>query len=80
MCGSTVQETFTASRRARWMIFGQATEMSGISKTQPVATYGRMRQNGRIVSVAVIVVVGVNCDGRPVMLGMVILVNGYCIA
>jgi transposase-like protein len=34
------------------------------------ATYVKVRQNGRIVSVAVIVAVGVNSDGRREMLGM----------
>jgi putative transposase len=34
------------------------------------ATYVNVRQNGRIVSVAVIVAVGVNSDGRREMLGM----------
>jgi transposase-like protein len=34
------------------------------------ATYGKVRQNGRIVSVAVIVAVGVNSDGRREVLGM----------
>jgi transposase-like protein len=34
------------------------------------ATYAKVRQNGRIVSVAVIVAVGVNTDGRREVLGM----------
>jgi putative transposase len=34
------------------------------------ATYVKVRQNGRIVSVAVIIAVGVNSDGRREMLGM----------
>jgi transposase-like protein len=34
------------------------------------ATYVKVRQNGRIVSVAVIVAVGVNSDGRRKVLGM----------
>jgi len=34
------------------------------------ATYAKARQNGRIVSVAVIVAVGVNSDGRREVLGM----------
>ncbi|TJX01152.1 IS256 family transposase, partial [Neisseria gonorrhoeae] len=34
------------------------------------ATYVKVRQNGRIVSVAVIVAIGVNSDGRREMLGM----------
>jgi transposase-like protein len=34
------------------------------------ATYLKVRQNGRIVSVAVIVVVGVDTDGRREVLGM----------
>ena len=34
------------------------------------ATYVKVRQNGRIVSVAVIVAVGVNTDGRREVLGM----------
>lgn len=34
------------------------------------ATYVKVRQNGRIVSVAVIIAVGVNNDGRREMLGM----------
>ena len=34
------------------------------------ATYLKVRQNGRIVSVAVIVAVGVNTDGRREVLGM----------
>src|ERR1700727_2001542 len=34
------------------------------------ATYVKVRQNGRIVSVAVIIAVGVNSDGRRGMLGM----------
>lgn len=34
------------------------------------ATYGKVRQNGRIVSAAVIVAVGVNSDGRRELLGM----------
>ena len=34
------------------------------------ATYVKMRQNGRIVSVAVIIAVGVNSDGRREVLGM----------
>jgi transposase-like protein len=34
------------------------------------ATYVKVRQNGRIVSVAVIVAVGVNADGRREVLGM----------
>jgi len=34
------------------------------------ATYLKVRQNGRIVSVAVIVAVGVNSDGRREVLGM----------
>jgi transposase-like protein len=34
------------------------------------ATYVKVRQNGRIVSVAVIVAVGVNADGRREILGM----------
>jgi transposase-like protein len=34
------------------------------------ATYMKVRQNGRIVSVAVIVAVGVNSDGRREVLGM----------
>ena len=33
-------------------------------------TYLKVRQNGRIVSVAVIVAVGVNTDGRREVLGM----------
>ena len=34
------------------------------------ATYLKVRQNGRIISVAVIVAVGVNTDGRREVLGM----------
>lgn len=34
------------------------------------ATYVKVRQNGRVVSVAVIVAVGVNGDGRREVLGM----------
>ncbi len=34
------------------------------------ATYVKVRQNGRIVSVAVIIAVGVNADGRREVLGM----------
>jgi putative transposase len=34
------------------------------------ATYEKVRQNGRIVSVAVIVAVGVNADGRREALGL----------
>ena len=34
------------------------------------ATYVKVRQDGRIVSVAVIVAVGVNADGRREVLGM----------
>jgi len=34
------------------------------------ATYLKVRRNGRIVSVAVIVAVGVNTDGRREVLGM----------
>ncbi len=34
------------------------------------ATYVKERQNGRIVSVAVIVAVGANSDGRREILGM----------
>ncbi len=34
------------------------------------ATYLKVRQNGRIVSVAVIIAVGVNTDGRREVLGM----------
>jgi transposase-like protein len=34
------------------------------------ATYVKVRQNGRIVSVAVIIAVGVNADGRREILGM----------
>ena len=34
------------------------------------ATYIKVRQNGRIVSVAVIVAVGANADGRRKVLGM----------
>ena len=34
------------------------------------ATYGKVRQNGRVVSAAVIVAVGVNSDGRREVLGM----------
>ena len=34
------------------------------------ATYVKVRQNGRNVSVAVIIAVGVNSDGRPEVLGM----------
>jgi transposase-like protein len=34
------------------------------------ATYVKVRQNGRIVSVAVTVAVGVNADGRREVLGM----------
>jgi hypothetical protein len=34
------------------------------------ATYLKVRQNGRIVSVAVIIAVGVNSDGRREVLGM----------
>lgn len=34
------------------------------------ATYLKVRQNGRIVSVVVIVAVGVNTDGRREVLGM----------
>jgi transposase-like protein len=34
------------------------------------ATYLKVRQNGRIVSVAAIIAVGVNNDGRREMLGM----------
>ncbi len=34
------------------------------------ATYVKVRQNGRIVSVAVIAAVGVNSDGRREVLGM----------
>jgi putative transposase len=34
------------------------------------ATYVKVRQNGRIISVAVIIAVGVNSDGRREMLGM----------
>ena len=36
------------------------------------ATYVKVRQNGRIVSVAVIIAVGVNSDGRREVLGMTI--------
>ena len=36
------------------------------------ATYVKVRQNGRIVSVAVIIAVGVNTDGRREVLGMAI--------
>jgi putative transposase len=36
------------------------------------ATYLKVRQNGRIVSVAVIIAVGVNTDGRREVLGMAI--------
>ena len=36
------------------------------------ATYVKVRQNGRIVSVAVIIAVGVNSDGRREVLGMAI--------
>ncbi|MCB2054638.1 MAG: transposase, partial [Geminicoccaceae bacterium] len=36
------------------------------------ATYVKARQNGRIVSVAVIIAVGVNTDGRREVLGMMI--------
>jgi transposase-like protein len=36
------------------------------------ATYVKVRQNGRIVSVAVIIAVGVNADGRREVLGMTI--------
>ena len=36
------------------------------------ATYLKVRQNGRIVSVAVIIAVGVNSDGRREVLGMAI--------
>ena len=36
------------------------------------ATYVKVRQNGRIVSVAVIIAVGVNTDGRREVLGMTI--------
>ena len=34
------------------------------------ATYVKVRQDGRIVSVAVIIAVGVNTDGRREVLGM----------
>jgi putative transposase len=34
------------------------------------ATYVKVRQNGRIVSVAVVIAVGVNNDGRREVLGM----------
>ncbi|SMX56417.1 Putative transposase (fragment) [Bradyrhizobium sp. ORS 285] len=34
------------------------------------ATYVKVRQNGRIVSIAVIVPIGVNSDGRREALGM----------
>ena len=34
------------------------------------ATYVKVRDNGRIVSVAVIIAVGVNSDGRREVLGM----------
>jgi len=34
------------------------------------ATYVKVRQNGRIVSVAVIIAVGVNSDGRREVLSM----------
>jgi transposase-like protein len=45
------------------------------------ATYVKVRQNGRIVSVAVIIAVGVNADGRREILGtdigtVVIFVSG----
>jgi transposase-like protein len=36
------------------------------------ATYLKVRQNGRIVSVAVIIATGVNADGRREVLGMAI--------
>ena len=36
------------------------------------ATYVKVRQNGRIVSVAVIVAVAVNSDGRREVLGMTV--------
>jgi putative transposase len=36
------------------------------------ATYVKMRHNGRIVSVAVIIAVGVNSDGRREVLGMAV--------
>ena len=36
------------------------------------ATYGKVRQNGRIISVAVIIAVGVNSDGRREVLGMAV--------
>jgi putative transposase len=36
------------------------------------ATYVKMRQNGRIISVAVIIAVGVNSDGRREVLGMTV--------
>jgi hypothetical protein len=39
-------------------------------RLQEDATYVKVRQNGRIVSVAVIVAVGVNGDGRREVLGM----------
>jgi transposase-like protein len=34
------------------------------------ATYVKVRQNGRIISAAVVVAVGVNSDGRREVLGM----------
>jgi putative transposase len=34
------------------------------------STYVKVRQNGRIVSVAVIIAVGVNSDGRREILGL----------
>jgi hypothetical protein len=49
--------------------------MTGISKSQVIwldATYLKVRQNGRIVSVAVIVAVGVDGDGRREVLGLAI--------
>ena len=36
------------------------------------ATYVKVRQNGRIISVAVIIAVGVNSDGRREVLGMTV--------
>jgi hypothetical protein len=63
---------------ALWAAFGHECDqrvpyglLHGIpGRSVEDATYVKVRQNGRIVSVAVIVAVGVNSDGRREMLGM----------
>jgi transposase-like protein len=71
---------WTASPKARSAACARTSTSASTFLDRPIegdwpylwidATYVKVRQNGRIVSVAVIIAVGVNSDGRREVLGM----------